>query len=725
MATVTRRAAVLVLGSATAVLASIAGPIGTASAADPITTQSPPSLTAPADNTTNPIKDVVLKWTAVTYATTYEVQLSPNGDFTNNLVTLPNNGQTPGTQYELPLSVPHDEYFWRVRALDAKAATAWSSARSFLKDWVNGLDILQAPTGTDPQIIWTPDPEASIYRVRISTDPGFPSDPKKTGVCWTANTSWTPYTLASTTETVGGTCMKTNDMLDGMTYFWEVSAWDDSTAAVVTSDDAPDANWDCASAQPECDAMTLGSQGSFVFSAPAPGALSGVPTGLTTTWHTTSLPGTDCTGGTCPVTPTMSWDPVTGANYYRVVISHDPFFTNIYRVYDTQWPSVTGRDAFFDAQSGHGFYWSVEAGTCVNETNSLCGTPVLVGDNEPPSGGKTTITLGSSSAAATFAKSSGSVPLTSPLNGAFLTSRGVTFNWDSYLDNGGQHAIDARNYRVQVATDPDFSNVLFDVSDVDMTQWTNSSAALGDGLYYWRVQPIDQSGNHLQWSGTRHFSKDSTPPVFTLTDRSPASVTAPLHVKVNDSAIVGTVSQSSLHVIPVVGTQTPINGVWTQSSATTWTFKPAVTLTPGQTYALAVVGTITDQAGNQAIASSRSVRMSGRTDDINPAWHYGSGWRKISASGALGGTFHRGSSGASAVVHLVGRTLSVYACKAPKSGRLRVQVDGTTVAHPSLRQSFTKCGVLIYRGDVTANKVHTIRTTAVRGPAELDLVRIS
>src|SRR4051794_29534920 len=206
VATFTRRASMLALGSATALLAGIAGPITSATAADPITGQSPPTQLSPADNPANDIKDVVLKWSAVTYATSYEVQLSPNGDFTNNSVDLPNNGKTVGTTYELPLSVPHDEYFWRVRALDANGATSWSAAHSFLKDWAHGLTILKQPTATDPSIAWTPDPEASLYRVRISTEASFPSDPAKTGFCYTANTSWTPYTLKSSAEQLDGDC---------------------------------------------------------------------------------------------------------------------------------------------------------------------------------------------------------------------------------------------------------------------------------------------------------------------------------------------------------------------------------------------------------------------------------------------------------------------------------------------------------------------------------------
>src|SRR5438270_12845314 len=85
-----RRFAMLAAISASAIVASLLGPITTAAAADPITSDPAPTLLTPADdpNGTTPIKDLVLTWTAVAHATHYQVQLSPNGDWTNNVVTL-------------------------------------------------------------------------------------------------------------------------------------------------------------------------------------------------------------------------------------------------------------------------------------------------------------------------------------------------------------------------------------------------------------------------------------------------------------------------------------------------------------------------------------------------------------------------------------------------------------------------------------------------------------
>jgi hypothetical protein len=140
---------------------------------------------------------------------------------------------------------------------------------------------------------------------------------------------------------------------------------------------------------------------------------------------------------------------------------------------------------------------------------------------------------------------------------------------------------------------------------------------------------------------------------------------------------------------------------------------------------LKLVGLITDQAGNVAVVSNRTLTASGRADDNSRVWHYSTGWRQVAASGALGGTYHHGAKGATATVHVVGSKLSVYACKAPHSGSMSIRVDGTRVALVSLAQSFTKCGLLVYRGGLTTSKVHTVTIAASRGPIDLDRVNAS
>ena len=69
---------------------------------------------------------------------------------------------------------------------------------------------------------------------------------------------------------------------------------------------------------------------------------------------------------------------------------------------------------------------------------------------------------------------------------------------------------------------------------------------------------------------------------------------------------------------------------------------------------------------------------------------------------------------------VVGSIVSVYGCKAPKSGHLRISIDGVVKASPSLNQSFTSCGVLVYKGAISSTSVHTLNVAAVSGAVDLD-----
>jgi hypothetical protein len=726
-----RRLATVVVGTALAAVSGLAGQLGIAAAADPITNQPAPTLTGPADNTSTAVKDVVLSWKPVTYATKYQIQISPNGDWTNNVVTLPNNNRTVNTSYEVPVSLPHDEYFWRVRAFDSAGHTAWSSSRSFFHDWSAPWSMVKTPTAGDPSLAWTPVPEASIYQVRYSTDATFSDQPGHTGSCLTVNTSFTPYTLQSdpAKEKIDPTCVTATDLANTQHYFWEVIAYDDSTAPAIQSDTTNDTKWQCGQAQPECNAIQQ--SGEFTYSAPLAGSTSaGSVTGLATTWHTTSLPGTDCTGGECAMTPTFSWTPVAGANYYRVHVYRDAFGTNTYRVYDTQWPSVTPRDAFFDAQATHGYYWTVEADTCANSgTDATCGTPTLTGDSAGGggSGGGSSsgpvITSVAFSSVETFGKSSGNVPLTGPAQGTTTTGRGVTFSWGGFQANGGQDAYDARNYHLQVAKDRQFDSIVWDVATIDMTRYTSPTKVLRDGQYFWRVQPIDQSGNGLTWSATRSFTKDGAAPVFRVTDKNGTAANGHVHVSVSESDLVGKVSQSTLHVVPVTGSAAAVAGSWAKTSDRTWTFTPSSPLVVGQSYGLVVVGGLTDVPGNRAIANSSSVRTTTLADNTSPAWRFSGGWTRHSSSNAVHGTYAAGRSGATASLKVVGNSIAVYGCKGPSFGSLKVQVDGSTKTTASEHQSFTKCGLLLWKGTVSRTSVHTVKVTT-SGSGALDAVRV-
>ena len=81
--------------SASSALADTA--TGTPPVVDVLSGTPGPTLVAPIDTRgteTNPLQHVVLSWDAVAGTDHYAVQISPNEDWTNNRVTLPQGGLT-------------------------------------------------------------------------------------------------------------------------------------------------------------------------------------------------------------------------------------------------------------------------------------------------------------------------------------------------------------------------------------------------------------------------------------------------------------------------------------------------------------------------------------------------------------------------------------------------------------------------------------------------------
>ena len=746
MAPASRRHTASIIALATAAAFGVAGaptavPALAAPVADPIVNQAAPQLTAPADDKTTPVKDVVLQWTKVPYATTYEVQISPNGDWTNNKIDLPKNGMTVATTYEVPLSLPHDEYYWRVRGVDANGHTAWSAERQFLHDWAVPLPILHTPTSADPTITWAPVAEASLYRIRFSLDPTFPPAQDVTKVCWTAGTSFTPYNLisADAEKITPDDCFTPFDPEAGKTYYYEVVAYDDSTASPIKADNAPDTAFECGTAQPECDALSVGAAGALVWQPVAAGAnpTAATVSGLSTMWHASSLPGSACdVDAACPTTPTFSWTAVPGANYYRVQVFRDPYGTNVYRVYSTEWPSLTPREAYQDAQAGHAYYWNVVAYNCVTPAPSATPTPSASPSASPspsPSPSPTTDpttcpgtdsdgkTFMGISTIASFAKRSDAPVLRSPAAGATVKTPTVTFKWDDYLNSGNAGSLEARNYHLQISTTKTFDKPVTDIDTVDMTRWTDPTATLPDGVYYWRVQALDESSNQLTWSAPRVFTFAGAAPTFRITSKDGLGVTRNVHVKASEPDIVGKVSSSTLKVF-AVSTKQAVAGTWNKAGAASWTFNPSGVLVPGESYALSVRG-LRDQNGNAAVASSRTVRTKTLVDDRNPAMHYTSSWSRTSSSNAVNGSYSLGTGG-SAAVTVVGDKISLYGCKGPGLGAAVVKVDGNRQATVHENQQFTECGVLLWKGSVSSSKPHQLRFVQSKGSVAFDAVKV-
>ncbi|MBV9869268.1 MAG: Ig-like domain-containing protein [Frankiaceae bacterium] len=697
MALLPRRTAIVASFAAAMIGGAVVPNVAAVAAAVPA-----PVLTGPADNTTTPLKDVVLTWNAVTGASDYQVQVSPNGEWTNNTVTLPNDGVTVNSLYEMPLSLPHASYFWRVRAEVGGTWSAYSGSRSFLREWEDDFTILRAPTSNNPTVTWTPVQDASEYLVRYNTDPTFSHENSHYIDCFTNQTSFTPYDLKTAATENAANCSFSGDTMAGSLqdnddYYWEVVPFDDSTAPVLDASTAPDGNWLCPTAQPECDADYITSSGSVHFNANAGGAVGATTvSGATTSFHVSTLAGTACSASTsCPVTPTFSWTAVAGANNYHVHVFRDPDLTNTYRAYDTHWPEITPRDSFLDAQAGKPYYWYVSA---KGASGNVAVSPVQ-----------------------TFAKTSAPVALTSPASGATVHGHSVTFDWTDFQNSGGQGAYDARNYHLQVATDSAFTSTVIDTSDVDLTQYTDPDSVLADGTYFWRVAPIDQSGNLLEWSSTRMVSVNATGPTVQITTKDGASVKGPLTIKLSEP--LNNVSKSTVQIVPANGSGA-VNGTLTLgSSSTIYQFKPNRPLVSGETYNLQLSPTLVDGNGNSAVVAGDGVTTSLIAAANSPAWNYSSGWTKHKASGARSGKYFSAKKGRDAQIVVVGNKAKLYGCKGPNFGKIAVTAGGET-QNVSEHQSFTKCGVAIWHSALPSGQ-SKVTVKVIKGTGNIDELKLS
>ena len=71
------------------------------------------------------------------------------------------------------------------------------------------------------------------------------------------------------------------------------------------------------------------------------------------------------------------------------------------------------------------------------------------------------------------------------------------FKWTSATSQNGV------KYELQIATDPEFSDLVLDKTDIQTNKYTlNASESLSRGQYYWRVKAIDLAANQSSWSDT-------------------------------------------------------------------------------------------------------------------------------------------------------------------------------------------------------------------------------
>ncbi|WP_170970297.1 Ig-like domain repeat protein [Nocardioides jishulii] len=221
-----------------------------------------PELVSPVNSPDEEVEDVVLDWAPVRGAKTYALQVATNDGFEAGDLITDLKGIT-GTSYSPPGGYDNDQYYWRVRAVDAAGSpSAWSeSPNNFKRHWpdrpwpvapvqpgfpaypadfdtsapshkdhpfygayVKNHDPEDLPIATltdrSPYLQWTPVQHASHYELQLSSTPAFVSTNTKT--CSIAGTTFTPTNASFPKGGLDHGCQ----VKEGTRYYWRVRPMD-------------------------------------------------------------------------------------------------------------------------------------------------------------------------------------------------------------------------------------------------------------------------------------------------------------------------------------------------------------------------------------------------------------------------------------------------------------------------------------------------------------------
>ena len=250
-----------------------------------------PQLRSPADGAAG-VVDTIFSWDPVPGAASYQIQISPNGDWQNGIVV--DRSGIVGTRFAPDSALLNSAYYWRVRARAVGSTSnygQWSDVSDFTRawstrpvtvspHWAGGL--ADPPEVGNLRFSWTPASpsgpgwvdHASQYEIQIGNDVYFSN-----GTYWSCRTDQTTFTPYSG-------CLPSPSI--GTVYYWRVRGIDTGSAEVTGL-------WDSTSA-----ANTQ----RFIY-IPALPVLSAP------------------LGGAHVQAPVLSWSAVSGAEQYRVTIKRD------------------------------------------------------------------------------------------------------------------------------------------------------------------------------------------------------------------------------------------------------------------------------------------------------------------------------------------------------------------------------------------------------------------
>lgn len=469
-----------------------------------------PTNVSPANNSFAQPLAGNLTWTAVTGATTYNVQISTNATFTNIIV----DANSATTTYAYAGLNNNTQYFWRVRAGENAGFNAFSAHTSFTT--ILGQVVLTSPannaTGVSPlsgAFTWNALSGATNYRIQVATDVNFANMViNQDGI---AATSFNYVNLNSVT-----------------TYFWRVIGYN-----------ANDAGQNSAANQ------FLTSLGKVTLVAPANNSVGVELNGVNFSWNSVNgaqsyriqisemadfsvlFVNTGGIAGTSHVINGMSYNktyywrvnaqnvadgegPVSDSRTFQTKVAAPTLLTPANNETDVildgqmTWTAVAGADSYQVQVSLENTF----ASTVISATNATTTYNYTGLENNKQhfwrvrgikNGG-----FGDWSTVFTFETMSLAAPvLLSPVNGKLNQFIDVTFTWEPVQD--------ATGYNFRLASDAGFTNIVATGNNLGSTSF-NVTNLFKDRKYYWQVQTIGLQGVS-NWSNAFNFTTIKPPVV--------------------------------------------------------------------------------------------------------------------------------------------------------------------------------------------------------------------
>jgi hypothetical protein len=412
-------------------------------------------------------------------ASKYEVEVNPTAEFTPGSKVF--GGSANGTSIAPTVHLANNTYHWRVRAIDPDGnAGTWNVGPVFKKEFDDvtptvrnvkvrdhdTTDLGAVPTTSEPLFTWNPVPGATAYDVQFteySAIGGGYCDWSKRISSITANPAWTAGATVSAVGRPGPQIWPApkvyiNPFLSGRSYCMRILAMDGTSNSTSNASEWTYVNGTGESGHPDRPA--------FTYTAPAPSAGSCPPAGMPPDAYREPAQGAFEVR-----TPFFTWDPVPGAASYYVVVARDAEFTEVIDVHLTRQTVYAPREQYADETTS--YYWTVlPAGTA----NGLCAQAI--------------------SSSRGFHKRSVPPALIGPADGEDVPVQPL-LRWSAVES--------AATYRLQVAADPGFGELLDDVTTA-ASAYASTKAYPADTRLYWRVRANTRTGS-LNWSDTRWFRR--------------------------------------------------------------------------------------------------------------------------------------------------------------------------------------------------------------------------